>query len=257
LILIVFFIHRCIRPNKDKIPGYFDSEIVSTQLKYTGVLETTKIRRLGYSNRIAFADFLRRYSILVYPFLNKELSPTKESCLDILYKLKLENWKIGKTKVFLKYYHAEKLSKMYDDFLKKIVIIQSAIRRYLARKLYAQKKASVNKSATVIQRCFRKHLARKRNKKLHDFKTQSLIRLQAYARGYLARKKAEKRKIEKLEKQKKLMYEKFLKAVKTIQSFWRGYEVRKVYKQLKLDKAIKDMKFSYFCQQVISLVFLK
>ena len=142
---------RCIRPNKDKIPGYFDSETVSIQLKYTGVLETTRIRRLGYSNRIPFADFIKRYAILVHPF-QKSLATSKETCLDILQRLNLQNWKLGKTKVFLKYYHAEKLSKMYDDYIRRVVIVQSAIRRWLACKIYAQNKARVNKSATVIQR---------------------------------------------------------------------------------------------------------
>lgn len=78
---------------------------------------------------------------------------TKEACLDILVKLGLQNWKLGKTKVFLKYYHAEKLSKMYDDLMRKIVVVQSAIRRWLARKTFAHRKALVNKSATIIQRC--------------------------------------------------------------------------------------------------------
>ncbi len=36
---------RCIRPNAENIPGKFDQEKVMTQLKYTGVLETSKIRK--------------------------------------------------------------------------------------------------------------------------------------------------------------------------------------------------------------------
>ena len=70
----------------------------------------------------------------------------------MLRRLNLQNWKIGKTKVFLKYYHAEKLSKLYDEFIHKIVVLQSGIRRWLARKVFADKKALVNKAAIVIQR---------------------------------------------------------------------------------------------------------
>lgn len=36
---------RCIRPNEQMIPGEFDQDKVQTQLKYTGVLETTRIRQ--------------------------------------------------------------------------------------------------------------------------------------------------------------------------------------------------------------------
>ena len=122
------------------------------QLKYTGVLETTKIRRLGYSHRISYSDFVRRYSILVYP-LKTGLSPTKETCADILQKLGLRNWKIGKTKLFLKYYHAEQLSRLYEDLNHKIILIQCAVRRWLARKAFAQHKSLLTQSATLIQTC--------------------------------------------------------------------------------------------------------
>lgn len=144
--------YRCIRPNKDKIPGYFDSETVNIQLKYTGVLETTKIRRLGFSNRISYQDFVKRYSILINP-LKPQMTASKESCNEILQKLCLKNWKIGKTKVFLKYYHAEQLTRLYEDLNHKIVLIQSAVRRWLARRAFIQHRALLNKSATIIQTC--------------------------------------------------------------------------------------------------------
>ena len=43
--LFVFTLTRCIRPNEQMIPGKFDQDKVQTQLKYTGVLETTRIRQ--------------------------------------------------------------------------------------------------------------------------------------------------------------------------------------------------------------------
>jgi myosin-3 len=54
-------IFRCIRPNEENVPDQFDGKKVTTQLKYTGVLETTRIRREGYSHRIPFNDFINRY----------------------------------------------------------------------------------------------------------------------------------------------------------------------------------------------------
>jgi myosin heavy subunit len=53
-------LHRCIRPNVENSPGFFDKEKVMVQLRYTGVLETTRIRRQGYSHRIPFSEFLKR-----------------------------------------------------------------------------------------------------------------------------------------------------------------------------------------------------
>lgn len=51
---------RCIKPNNDRQANKFDREKVLIQLRYTGVLETAKIRRQGYSHRILFANFIKR-----------------------------------------------------------------------------------------------------------------------------------------------------------------------------------------------------
>ena len=107
-----------------------------------------KIRRFGYSHRIPFANFIQRYSILVYP-ITMELPLTHETCETILQKLKMQNWisgKIdslrkffvqvslqGKSKIFLKYYHAEQLTRLYSNFIHAIITIQSYMRMYLAR----------------------------------------------------------------------------------------------------------------------------
>ena len=122
------------------------------QLKYTGVLETTKIRRLGYSHRISFSDFVKRYSVLVYP-LKTYVPQTKETCMDILNRVGLKNWKVGKSKIFLKYYHAEQLTRMYEEINQKVILIQCAVRRWLARKAYKKYKVKLNNAAIIIQKC--------------------------------------------------------------------------------------------------------
>ena len=54
------FYCRCIRPNSENVASVFDSGKVREQLRFTGVLETTRIRRMGYSHRIKFDEFIRR-----------------------------------------------------------------------------------------------------------------------------------------------------------------------------------------------------
>ena len=44
---------RCIRPNDQMLPHMFDQEKVLIQLRYTGVLETTRIRRQVGSDLLA------------------------------------------------------------------------------------------------------------------------------------------------------------------------------------------------------------
>ena len=43
----VFVRVRCIKPNMEKQPNHFNDDAVTTQLRYTGVMETTAIRRQG------------------------------------------------------------------------------------------------------------------------------------------------------------------------------------------------------------------
>jgi myosin III len=51
---------RCIKPNDNRTIRQFERTKVIQQMQYTGVLETVRIRKLGYSHRLLFADFLRR-----------------------------------------------------------------------------------------------------------------------------------------------------------------------------------------------------
>lgn len=51
---------RCLKPNDKKTAKFFEIAKVLKQLRYTGVLETIKIRQHGFSHRYLFVDFLKR-----------------------------------------------------------------------------------------------------------------------------------------------------------------------------------------------------
>eukprot|EP00038_Savillea_parva_P003466 m.126011 g.126011 ORF g.126011 m.126011 type:complete len:2186 (+) comp11181_c0_seq1:341-6898(+) len=103
---------RCLRPNATGAARMFDDKVVATQMKYTGLLETVRIRRLGYAREVVIAAFVSKYRMLQYGVL-EEVDASAASCQSILtnpeLSLPASGWKIGKTRVFLKYDTAEEL----------------------------------------------------------------------------------------------------------------------------------------------------
>lgn len=57
--------------------------------------------------------FSFRYCFLAFNF-DERVTASRENCRLLLLRLKLDGWALGKTKVFLKYYHVEYLTKMYE-----------------------------------------------------------------------------------------------------------------------------------------------
>ncbi|KAK9953574.1 hypothetical protein ABG768_017558 [Culter alburnus] len=213
---------RCIKPNNDRQAHKFDREKVLIQLRYTGILETAKIRRQGYSHRILFNNFIERYSILAFR-ANEEPAMNPETCAIILEKAKLENWVLGKTKVFLKYYHAEQLNLMVRQTTDRIVLVQAYVRGWMAFRRYRLMLEKREQSAVVLQSAYRGHKVRKR---VADDKSKAksevaLTQFQALCRGYLAR-----------QTYKELVDEKN-KAAAKIQAHYRGHKERKSFKRKK------------------------
>lgn len=51
---------RCLKPNSLMKRRYFDEDLVTAQLAYVGMLDTVKIRKLGYPFRFSFQEFVAR-----------------------------------------------------------------------------------------------------------------------------------------------------------------------------------------------------
>ena len=130
---------RCIKPNVRKEPNAFNPDYILQQLRYTGVMETTRIRRQGYATRLTFTEFVKRYPGLRALHLPiKSGAPHSGEARTILTRLDLKDWEVGKTKLFLKYYHTEQLAQQEEAVMKRFVFCQKIIRGYLARMRYQQ-----------------------------------------------------------------------------------------------------------------------
>ncbi|XP_058879086.1 unconventional myosin-X-like isoform X1 [Acipenser ruthenus] len=175
-----FFV-RCIKPNTQKMPDQFDQSVVLNQLRYSGMLETVRIRRAGFPVRRNFLDFYTRYKVLMKNMTVPE--DVKEKCRSLLhtYDSTSAEWQLGKTKVFLRESLEHKLEKQREvEVYKAAMIIQARIMGYMARKQYRK----VLQCIVVIQKNYRAFFWRRRFLHLR----KAAVTLQKQVRGKLARK---------------------------------------------------------------------
>ncbi|XP_072033973.1 myosin-IIIb-like [Amphiura filiformis] len=207
---------RCIKPNNDRIPGQFDKEKVLTQLKYTGVLETIHIRRQGFSHRVPFVEFINRYKMCGY-HMTDEVEYNTNTCIVILRKCGLQGWLLGKTRVFLKYYHVEELDRHLEHFRRLANLVQAITKGWLARMHYKKAK----RSAVLIQKIFRGYMGRKRFRRLTIVFNSAALTIQSNFRGWTTRRRCRQELAIKI------------KAVMAIQAMFNGWKARRGYRRMR------------------------
>ncbi|KAM6211811.1 unconventional myosin-VIIa isoform 2-T2 [Sarcoramphus papa] len=230
-----FFV-RCIKPNEYKKPMLFDRELCVRQLRYSGMMETIRIRRAGYPIRYTFVEFVDRYRVLmpgVKPaYKQGDLRGTCQRIAEAVLG-KDDDWQIGKTKIFLKDHHDMLLEIERDKAITdRVILIQKVVRGFKDRSNFLK----VRNSVLMIQRYWRGHNCRKnygamrigflrlqalyRSRKLHKqyhMARRRIIEFQARCRGYLVRRAFRHR----------------LWAVLTVQAYARGMIARRLYKRLR------------------------
>ncbi|KAH7964843.1 hypothetical protein HPB49_001900 [Dermacentor silvarum] len=202
-----FFV-RCLKSNAGKVPCSFNEGVILQQLRYTGMLETVRIRQSGYSVRLPFEEFIQRYRVL----LPRGLISSRSDIRDFLLRINLDrnNYQMGKTKarVFLRESEKLKLDELLHlQILQRIITVQRYIRAWLQRRHFRMLRAAVvrlqchargyllrrrlaleraqHEAAIVVQRSWRRYKNTRRVHQLHH----SIVAFQAACRGYLFRRR--------------------------------------------------------------------
>uniref|UniRef100_A0A8C4ZXA0 Myosin X, like 1 n=1 Tax=Gadus morhua TaxID=8049 RepID=A0A8C4ZXA0_GADMO len=174
-----FFV-RCIKPNMNKNADRFDPDVVLNQLRYSGMLETVKIRRAGFPVRRTFQDFYDRYKMILK---NKMAPADLRACsseLLMVHDATMKDWQLGKTKVFLKEALEQRLEKQREEERRRAgMVIRAHVLSYVARKQYKR----VLSSVVTIQKNYRAHFWRRVFLRLRS----ATLVLQKHHRGHLAR----------------------------------------------------------------------
>uniref|UniRef100_A0A3B4E5A8 non-specific serine/threonine protein kinase n=1 Tax=Pygocentrus nattereri TaxID=42514 RepID=A0A3B4E5A8_PYGNA len=177
---------RCIKPNDDRQALRFSKDRVLVQLRYTGILETVNIRRQGYSHRITFSEFVNRYYYLAFR-AHQMPESSMENTVAILQRAKLNNWVLGKTKVFLKYYHVEQLNLLLREVMARVVVLQAYTKGWLGARRYRREKGKRNHGAIIIQSAWRGYVARQNLKQIKQEREKAAVRIQSAYRGHRVR----------------------------------------------------------------------
>ncbi|CAG0890159.1 unnamed protein product [Cyprideis torosa] len=189
---------RCIKPNSEKIPKKFDMPLVLDQLRYSAMLETVQIRKLGYPVRYKYASFVSKYRCLLPAPLPRG-TPLKDVTKIILETVphSKDQRQFGTTKVFLR----EDLERSLERDRLEVqsaaaVQIQKRVKGYLRRKKFQQQK----EAAVVIQKNFRMYRQRQRFTRLRKgvVRAQANYRMIRQRRFFNANKLEMKRKVEQL-----------------------------------------------------------
>uniref|UniRef100_A0A8C2YKT7 Unconventional myosin-XV n=1 Tax=Chinchilla lanigera TaxID=34839 RepID=A0A8C2YKT7_CHILA len=166
---------RCLKPNHKKEPGLFEPDVVMAQLRYSGVLETVRIRKEGFPVRLPFQVFVDRYRCLVA--LEHSLPANGDMCVSVLSRLCTVTpnmYRVGVSKLFLKEHLHQLLESMREHVLnlaaltlqrylrgffiqrrfrslrRKIILLQSRARGYLARQRYQQMRRRLVKFRALV-----------------------------------------------------------------------------------------------------------
>uniref|UniRef100_F1KQ35 Myosin-IXb n=1 Tax=Ascaris suum TaxID=6253 RepID=F1KQ35_ASCSU len=189
---------RCIKSNNEKIPNYFDDNIILRQLRYTGMLETVRIRRAGYSFRIECNAFVKQYRILLP---NGRDSTVEDVKFFFAHHPLIGEDKVqfGVTKIFMR--DAEKL--LLDDQLHKTIMqhietLQHWFRSVITRRKFLRLRAGVIRiqamargalvrnrlreevnAAVTIQACWRRFVEERKYRQIRN----TVLAIQAAYRG--------------------------------------------------------------------------
>uniref|UniRef100_A0A0E0IRS2 Myosin motor domain-containing protein n=1 Tax=Oryza nivara TaxID=4536 RepID=A0A0E0IRS2_ORYNI len=147
---------------------------------FVGVLEAIRISLAGYPTRRTYTEFIDRFGLLLPEHMDERFDE-KSLTEKILRQLHLENFQLGRTKVFLRAGQIAVLDSKRTEILEKAArIVQGRFRTFVAcKEFHSTKKASVSLQAycraLVIQSGVRYMLAIQKLLQLKNNKAATII----------------------------------------------------------------------------------
>ncbi|XP_076142942.1 unconventional myosin-IXAa isoform X4 [Alosa pseudoharengus] len=226
---------KCIRSNAEKLPLRFNDVLVLRQLRYTGMLETVRIRQSGYPIKYTFQDFARHFHVL----LPEGSHTTQESIKNVLCQADFapDTFQVGHSMVFLREAERQRLQDMlHQEVLQRIVALQRRLRATLERRHYLK----MRQAASLLQQWWRECLSRQAEEEDEDeeddpaVQQEAAVCLQAAWRGYRERRRLLLwgRASLTIQRSWRQCRHRRAGAACVIQAAWRGHRERESYRRL-------------------------
>ncbi|XP_017333513.1 unconventional myosin-IXAa isoform X3 [Ictalurus punctatus] len=221
---------KCIRSNAEKLPLRFNDTLVLRQLRYTGMLETVRIRQSGYSIKYTFQEFVRHFHVM----LPEDLQATQEDIRRYLCQVDLapDGFQVGRTTVFMREVARQRLQDLlHQEVLRRIVNLQRRFRAVRERKSFLRMKHATR----LIQDWWRSCQANQRDEQLKyddNVRQGAAICIQSAWRGFQERRRflIWKEAVLVIQRNWRLChYRRYSQAAVTIQAAWRSYKAREQY----------------------------
>uniref|UniRef100_A0A0D9YZ60 Myosin motor domain-containing protein n=1 Tax=Oryza glumipatula TaxID=40148 RepID=A0A0D9YZ60_9ORYZ len=244
-------------PEESLRSSYKFSSVAS---RFKGVLEAVRISLAGYPTRRTYAEFVDRFGVLV-PELMLGSYDERALTKGILEKMKLENFQLGSTKVFLRAGQIAILDMRRAEVLENAarhiqgrfrtfitrkefvktreasISIQAYCRGCLARKMYMVKRETA--AAIIVQKYVRRWRLHRTYQQAHS----AALLIQSCIRGFIARRyfsviREQKAAlvIQSLWRKRKviILFQQYRQATVKIQCAWRQKLARRELRRLKM-----------------------
>eukprot|EP01036_Dinobryon_divergens_P023353 gene23353-31690_t len=141
---------RCMKSNDKKSGNLFTSSRMQDQLRYAGLVEVCRIRKLGFPVRRPFQEFYKRYRCI------ELMAPDLDSLIKAMTSkgvLKAGEWAKGNTRMFMRTLQSSECEIAREKSLVGVaVIVQKYARRFIHRRKFKYFKKILADLAISIQR---------------------------------------------------------------------------------------------------------
>ncbi|TMW48172.1 hypothetical protein DOY81_006742 [Sarcophaga bullata] len=184
---------RCIKPNSKMIDRQFEGGLALAQLKCSGTISVLELMEHGYPSRVPFADLYNMYKSLLPPELARLPARTFCEAMLQSLNLSSKDFKFGITKVFFRPGKFIEFDRIMKSDTENLLAIVAKVKKWLIRSRWVKSTLGAvcviklrnrikyrNKCVLLIQSSVRGYLARKHHRPRYQGITKiNKIRLNA------------------------------------------------------------------------------